>query len=53
MKQEEEICCKCDCATGRAGRSDDSIYVMIEGKEVGPLCEECHQLWLDFDDVDS
>lgn len=36
-----ERCCECDETTGRAGRGDDSIYVEVDGKEIGPLCLDC------------
>jgi hypothetical protein len=38
-----EYCCECDQPTGRAGRGDDSIYVInaLTKDEVGPLCPEC------------
>lgn len=36
-----ELCSECDKPTGRAGRHDDSIFILILDKEVGPLCEEC------------
>lgn len=35
-----ELCCECDEPTGRAGKSDDSLY--CEFCEGGPFCEECH-----------
>lgn len=38
---ELEYCCDCNQPTGRAGRGEDSIYVVYSDKEVGPLCEEC------------
>lgn len=37
-----EYCCECDEATGNSGRGEDSIYIERFGKEIGPLCEECH-----------
>ena len=37
----EELCCRCDEPTGRAGRGEDSLYVT---EEWGPLCEDC---WAD------
>ncbi|MCG8429726.1 MAG: hypothetical protein MJA29_00930, partial [Candidatus Omnitrophica bacterium] len=47
--QMEERCNLCDELTGRAGRSDDSIYYELKerflsfrpGDEVGPCCSEC------------
>lgn len=36
-----EYCVECDQPTGKAGRSEDSIYIEYPDKEVGPLCEEC------------
>ncbi len=42
MRKRIEYCCKCEEATGHAGRGEDSIYVEYEnGKEVGPLCIRC------------
>ena len=35
---EIERCCVCDEETGRAGRSDDSIYI----DDYGPLCSDCN-----------
>ena len=37
--QDLEYCSVCDSKTGRAGESDDSIFV--DG--IGPLCEECQE----------
>jgi len=34
---KEERCFVCDSTTGKAGRSDDSIY----WADTGPWCEEC------------
>lgn len=37
-----EYCCECDEPTGRAGKHDDSIYILYENEYmVGPLCESC------------
>lgn len=38
---ENEYCSECDALTGNAGRGDGSIYLDIEGKEIGPLCDDC------------
>lgn len=38
-----ELCSECDQPTGRAGRAEDSIYILYPDKEVGPLCEECRK----------
>ena len=43
MPNALEICTECDKPTGRAGRSDDSIFLQYPDKEVGPLCEECRR----------
>ena len=32
-----EYCCKCGCATGKAGAGDDSLYTEHDG----PFCEDC------------
>jgi hypothetical protein len=40
-EKKEEICCECGKPTGRAGKHDDSIYILYPDKEIGPLCEEC------------
>lgn len=37
MSSELELCIRCDEPTGRAGRSEDSLYA----GEVGPFCEDC------------
>jgi len=47
-----EFCEICDSKTGRAGKSDDSLYSIWKIKppdlskevddSVGPLCEECY-----------
>lgn len=38
----KEYCCQCDEPTGRAGRSEDSIWVELpSGADLGPLCERC------------
>ena len=57
-----EYCIECGMPTGRAGRSDDSIYVELardwhrgrgddevepKGTELRPLCRDCYQLLLD------
>ena len=34
---EFEHCCECDAHTGRAGRSEDSLYA----GDRGPYCESC------------
>lgn len=34
---ELEYCRECDCATGRAGKGDDSMYL----NDIGPYCEDC------------
>ena len=38
-----EHCCECDALTGRAGASDDSLYLGT----IGPFCEECVNEWPD------
>ena len=51
---EQETCCLCDAPTGKAGRSDDSIYHIIqenfhnyvEGDEIGPLCDDCNDVMI-------
>lgn len=37
---QEEMCCKCDEPTGRAGKQDDSLY-LEDGS--GPYCEACFE----------
>ena len=39
MSERLELCCKCGCATGKAGAGDGSIYA----GDYGPLCEECFE----------
>jgi len=36
-----EYCENCDEETGNAGRGDDSVFVVRNGKEIGPLCDTC------------
>lgn len=36
-----EHCCLCDGLTGRAGKDEDSIYVVLAEIQVGPLCVDC------------
>ena len=36
-----EYCDRCDEPTGNAGRGEDSIFVVRDGKEIGPLCGAC------------
>ena len=38
-----EHCCECNERTGRAGPSDDSLYL----GSVGPFCEDCVDTWPD------
>ena len=33
-----EYCCECEQPTGRAGRSEDSLY---RNDDSGPFCENC------------
>lgn len=50
MKAPElEYCDICGEPTGRAGRYDDSLFLVhtIDRKEVGPLCEDCYDNILD------
>lgn len=56
----KEICLMCDDETGRAGKSDDSIYPILKwdfqgptvrhrkGDVIGPLCEKCYDAFLRF-----
>ncbi len=36
-----ECCDVCDDPTGNAGRGEGSIFVVRNGKEIGPLCDVC------------
>jgi len=36
-----EYCYNCDDVTGRAGRSEDSIY--CDEHDLGPFCEDCYE----------
>lgn len=36
-----EHCFECDAETGRAGKSDDSLYCL----SVGPFCEDCWEAY--------
>lgn len=49
MTQSLERCYVCDDPTGRAGRNEDSIYVIrqVDDEEVGPLCPDCYREWMD------
>ena len=38
---DTEMCHVCDLPTGRAGYSEDSLYVNLAEDEFGPLCESC------------
>ena len=38
--EDLEYCSKCGEPTGRAGRYEDSIYIL----ETGPLCEKCEHV---------
>lgn len=38
---ELEYCSECDNETGKAGRYEDSIYILYPDKEIGPLCDKC------------
>lgn len=46
MKKKFQRCIQCDNPTGRTG-SEDSIYVEVDGEEVGPLCEPCREAYKD------
>ena len=41
MSDPLERCVLCDQPTGRAWESDDSIYTVVAGNTIGPLCEDC------------
>jgi NAD-dependent SIR2 family protein deacetylase len=50
-----EYCCKCGCATGKAGASEDSLYTEADG----PFCEDCYpekqaqqRTWVGLTDVE-
>jgi hypothetical protein len=52
-----EQCSECGENTGRAGKSEDSLYAYWLGEEIGPLCECCYEGILDrqqeyYNDVD-
>lgn len=36
-----EYCVNCNDLTGNAGRDEDSIFLIHDNKEIGPLCESC------------
>lgn len=44
-EEKKERCTNCDSETGKAGRSEDSLF-FEEGtdQEIGPLCEDCYRL---------
>ena len=43
-----ELCCECDQPTGRAGRLEDSMFIIVNDferddyKELGPFCQDCY-----------
>lgn len=54
IKTQYEFCEVCDCATGNSGRGDGSLYVIdSEGKELGPLCEICYEIYTNEDTTDK
>ena len=40
-KDRIEHCHFCDLPTGKAGASEDSIYISWDDGEIGPLCDAC------------
>jgi hypothetical protein len=42
-----EYCCECGEPTGNAGRDEDSLYIVLDEKEIGPLCQSC------YDEIDQ
>jgi hypothetical protein len=57
---DRELCIVCDLETGRAGKSDDSIFVFLKsslhrwmiGDHVGPICEKCHDAMVQLDVIE-
>jgi len=43
MVDRYEYCARCYEKTGRAGRAEDSIFLIVNDEEYGPLCEEITQ----------
>ena len=43
MTRPLELCCDCERPTGKAGQSEDSIYITLNGQDLGPYCEECRE----------
>ena len=41
-EQSIERCIECDEPTGRAGRSEDSLF--CDTCDAGPFCETCHEV---------
>ncbi len=44
-ERPKELCCECQAETGRAGKSEDSLYIEMQKGDRGPLCESCHEKW--------
>ena len=36
-----EFCSRCGDPTGRAGNFHESVFVMIDDENHGPLCDDC------------
>ena len=37
-----EYCYECSCVTGHAGRLEDSLYIEMMDRELGPFCSDCY-----------
>ena len=40
MDRQNEYCVRCGDPTGRAGNYEDSLFLIIDGETVGPLCDD-------------
>lgn len=49
--QSIEICTICDEPTGKAGKSEDSLCFILNGKQITPLCEECFEMLKQLDEI--
>ena len=44
-ERPKELCCECQAETGRAGKSEDSLYIEMQKGDRGPLCQACYTKW--------
>lgn len=55
MSDRRELCLACGDTTGRAGRTDDSIFIDTEtmGGSLGPLCETCNREATRYEEMEN